>query len=321
MAHNETCAAVAFVLWNWRMLQVTGEARFADELERVLYNAALAGVGLDGKTFFYTNTLRQSDRMPAELRWSRTRQSFFSSNCCPPTLVRTVAESANYAYSRSADGVWVNLYGGSVLSTRLADGSVLKLTQETDYPWDGRVKLTLDAAPPGAFSVRLRIPAWAEGAALTVNGTPEKQTPKPGTYYEVRRVWSAGDTLELRLPLRPRLLQAHPLVEEARNQVAVRRGPLVYCLESSDLPHGVAVADVALPREIEFTPRFDGKLLGGVTILEGKARALTGAEWGKALYRDLGPDDARALDLKLIPYYAWGNRGRSEMTVWLPLVR
>jgi DUF1680 family protein len=320
-AHSETCAAVAFVLWNWRMLQITGEARFADELERVLYNAALAGVGLDSKTFFYTNTLRQSERMPAELRWSRMRQPFFSSNCCPPNIERAVAESANYAYARSGDGVWVNLYGGSVLTTRFADGAVLKLTQLTDYPWDGCVKVTLDAVPPGAFSVRLRIPVWARGAVLTVNGTPEKQTPEPGTYYEVRRVWSAGDTLELRLPLRPRLLQAHPLVEEARNQVAVRRGPLVYCLESTDLPHEVAVADVVLPRAIELTPRFDGKLLGGVTILEGKAHALTGAKWGKALYRELDPADERALDLKLIPYYAWGNRGRSEMTVWLPLMR
>jgi DUF1680 family protein len=320
-AHNETCAAVACVLWNWRMLQITGEPRYADLMELVLYNAALAGMGLDGKSFFYTNTLRQSDRMPAELRWSRTRQPFFSSNCCPPNIARAVAESANYAYARSEEGVWVNLYGGGVLATRLADGSALKLTQETDYPWDGRVKLTLGAVPPGAFSVRLRIPAWAKGAALTVNGAPDKKTPEPGTYHEVRRVWSAGDTLELRLPLRPRLLQAHPLVEEARNQVAVRRGPLVYCLESADLPRGVAAADVVLPRGIALTPRFDGKLLGGVTVLEGKAAAHAEATWGKELYRELGPAGARTLGLKLVPYYAWGNRGRSEMTVWLPLGR
>jgi DUF1680 family protein len=320
-AHNETCASVASVLWNWRMLQITGQARFADALELVLYNAALAGIGLDGKTFFYTNTLRQLDRMPAELRWSRTRAPFISSFCCPPNIVRTLAEVSNYAYGRSERGVWVNLYGGSVLDTRLPGGAALKLTQETDYPWDGRVRITVGAAPKEPYSILLRIPAWAGGAALTINGTPEKQAPKPGTYHEVRRVWAAGDTLALRLPLRARLLQAHPLVEEARNQVAVKRGPLVYCLESADLPKGVALLDVAVPRALELRPRFDGALLGGVTVLEGKAVAVPEAAWGKELYRELAPTAVRPIDLRLIPYYAWGNRGASEMTVWIPFAR
>jgi DUF1680 family protein len=257
--------------------------------------------------------------MPGELRWSRTRQPFISSFCCPPNIVRTIAEAGSYAYGRSEQGVWVNLYGSSVLNTRLADGAALKLTQETDYPWDGRVKITMDAVPGGAFSVLLRIPAWARGATLTVNGTPAGKAPEPGGYHEVRRAWSAGDTLELRLPLRPQLLQAHPLVEEARNQAAVKRGPLVYCLESADLPKGVAVLDVVLPRGLELRPRFDGKLLGGVTVLEGKAGAVSEAPWGKELYRELASPAVRPIDLKLIPYYAWGNRGRSEMTVWLPL--
>jgi DUF1680 family protein len=318
-AHNETCASVGSVLWNWRMLQITGLAHFADALELVLYNAALAGIGLDGKTFFYTNTLRQLDRMPAELRWSRTREPFISSFCCPPNIVRTLAEVSNYAYGRSEKGVWVNLYGSNVLDTRLADGAALKLTQETDYPWDGRVKLTIDAAPKRAFSVLLRIPAWAKGATLAVNGTPSGKPLEAGTYHEVRRAWSAGDALELRLPMRTQLLQAHPLAEEARNQVAVKRGPLVYCLESADLPKGAAVLDIALPRGIDLRPRFDRKLLGGVTVLEGKAEAVSGTAWGKELYRELAPTPVRPIDLRLIPYYVWGNRGRSEMTVWILL--
>jgi DUF1680 family protein len=259
--------------------------------------------------------------MPAELRWSRTRQPFFSSNCCPPNIVRTVAESGNYAYSLSKDGVWVNLYGGSVFNTRHADGAALKLTQETDYPWDGRVRITLDIVPAAAFSVRLRVPGWAVGAAMSVNGTPAGKDLRPGFYHEVRRVWSAGDVLELRLPMRAQLLQAHPFVEEARNQVAVKRGPLVYCLESTDLPRGVAVSEVVLPRRIALQPRHDGKFVGGVTVLEGKAEAVAASNWGKELYRQLDPDGGRAVELKLIPYYAWGNRGRSEMTVWLLLGR
>jgi DUF1680 family protein len=316
-AHNETCAAVGSVLWNWRMLQVTGEARFADVLELALYNAVLAGVGLDGKTFFYVNTLRQLDRMPVDLRWSRTRQPFIRSFCCPPNLARTLAEVGGYAYGRSARGVWVHLYGSNVLDTDFA-GARLKLAQQTDYPWDGRVKIVLDAAPPGAFSLMLRIPGWAKGAALAVNGRPVRQPLESGTYCEVRRAWSTGDSLELNLPMRPRLLQAHPLVEEVRNQVAVQRGPVVYCLESCDLPQGVKVLEVIIPRGMALKPRFDGTLLGGVTVLEGKAEAVA-EEWSGELYRELPCTAPRPVDLRLVPYYAWGNRGRTEMTVWMSL--
>jgi DUF1680 family protein len=320
-AHNETCAGVALALWSWRMLQVTGEARFADVLERVLYNGALAGASLDGKRFFYTNTLRQLDWHPVELRWPRARQPYLSSFCCPPNLVRTIAEVGNYAYGRSDRSVWVHLYGSSVLDTELARGARLKLRQETDYPWAGRVKITLEAAPAGACSIRLRIPGWARDATLAVNGKPVPGPLQPGTYFPVSRSWSAGDVLELNLPMPPRLLQAHPLVEEVRNHVAVQRGPLVYCLESADLPRGVKVLDVVVPGRIKLRPRFDRALLGGVTVLEGKAEAVVEPDWSGELYRDLAAPAPRAIDLKLIPYYAWGNRGPSEMSVWLPLRR
>jgi DUF1680 family protein len=318
-AHNETCAAVANVLWNWRMLQVTGEAKYADVLEVALYNAVLAGVSLDGRRFFYANTLRQLDTMPVPLRWSRTREEWISSFCCPPNVARTVAASSTYAYGRSARGVWVHLYGGSTLDTTLPDGRRVKLRQETGYPWDGRVKITVESAPKGEVSLFLRVPGWAEGAALSVNGKPAAVT--PGRYAEVRRAWASGDAVELTLPLRPRLMEAHPLVEEARNQVAVLRGPLVYCLESTDLPRGVGVQAVAFPRGIRFTPRFERGLLGGVTVLEGRAEAATDRPWGDELYRELKPSAARPVDVKLIPYFAWGNRGKSEMTVWVPLGR
>jgi DUF1680 family protein len=319
-AHNETCAAIAFVLWNWRMLQLTADARYADALERALYNAVLAGVGLDGTRFFYTNTLRQLDQMPVALRWPRTRQPFISSFCCPPNLARTIAEAGNYAYGRSERGLWVHLYGSNVLETDLG-GARLKLTQETDYPWNGKVTLRVDAAPGGEFAILLRVPEWAGGAAVNVNGRPVRQAPEAGRYFEVKRSWSAGDLLRLDLPMRPRLVQAHPLVEEVRNQVAIQRGPLVYCLESPDLPPGVAVSDVVIPQGIQLRPRFDGRLLGGVTVLEGKAEVVAEAPWGKQLYRDLTPATARTIDLRLIPYYAWSNRGPSEMTVWLSLRR
>jgi DUF1680 family protein len=319
-AHNETCAAVGNALWNWRMLQATGEARFADVLETVLHNAAMAGVSLDGTRYFYTNTLRQLDDMPADLRWSRRREPFIGCFCCPPNLVRTVAESGGYAYGRAGDKVWVHLYGGNTLNTTLENGARVRLTQETDYPWDGRVTVSVAETPPRDVSILLRIPAWARDASLTVNGA-RLPRPESGAYAEVRRAWAAGDVVVLTLPMPPRLMEAHPLVEEARNQVAVQRGPLVYCVESTDLPRGVRVQDVALPRGIALTPRFDPGLLGGVTVLEGRAEAWPEPDWSGQLYRELPAGPARLIDLRLVPYFAWGNRGPSEMSVWLPLGR
>jgi DUF1680 family protein len=318
-AHNETCAAVGNVLWNWRMLQITGDAKYADVLELTLYNALLAGASLDGKRFFYPNTLRQLDAMPGPLRWSRSREEWISCYCCPPNVARTIAEVSTYAYGRSDRGVWVHLYGGGALDATLPDGRRVKLKQETDYPWDGRVKLTIESAPSSDLSLFLRIPGWADGTTLAVNGKAVNVT--AGRYAEVRRAWEAGDAVELTLPVKPRLVEAHPLVEEARNQAAVMYGPLVYCLESTDLPKGVGLQAVALPRGVKLTPRFDRGLLGGVTVLEGKAEAAADRPWGDELYRELKPSAPRSVDLKLIPYYAWANRGKSEMTVWMPLGR
>lgn len=318
-AHNETCAAVGNILWNERMLRLSGDAKYADVLERTLTNALLAGVSLDGKRFFYTNTLRQLDTMPTRLRWSRHREEWISCYCCPPNVARILAEASPYAYGRSDRGIWVHLYGGSTLETTLSDGRRIQLKQESDYPWDGRVKIAIEHAPAGEMSLFLRIPDWAEGASLTVKGKPVRVI--AGRYTEVRRAWAAGDVVELMLPLRPRLMEAHPLVEEARNQVAVMFGPLVYCLESTDLPRGVGLQSVALPRDVKLTPRFDRGLLGGVTVLEGQAECAADRPWGNELYRELSPSARRAVDVKLIPYFAWGNRGKSEMTVWVPLGR
>src|SRR6185369_1566010 len=157
-AHNETCAAIGNLLWNWRMFQITGESRFADLIELTLYNAVLAGVSLDGTSFFYANTLRQLNPMPVELRWPRQRQKTLGCFCCPPNVVRTIAELSHYAYLKSDRGVQVVLYGGNHLDTTLANGTRVKLSQESKYPWDGNIRITIESA--GEFSLSLRIPAW-----------------------------------------------------------------------------------------------------------------------------------------------------------------
>jgi DUF1680 family protein len=318
-AYNESCATIGFVLWNWRMLTITGEARFADLLELALYNGVLATISLDGKKFFYTNPLARVDGLPFSLRWSRNRRPYIGCFCCPPNSVRTVAEVSAYAYSVSTAGLWLNLYGSNVLETRLAGGEAIGLTQRTEYPWEGTIHITLEEVPKQEFSLFLRIPSWSGSAQISINGKVHAEGLEPEQYFEIRRIWSTGDRIELAMPMPVQLLQAHPLVEEVRNQVAVRRGPLVYCLESVDLPDDVGVMDVAISRRAQFRPLFVEELLGGVTVLETKAFVVNQDQWERVLYRPLSPRNAKTADIRLIPYYAWCNRGDSEMAVWMPL--
>jgi len=329
-SHSETCANIGNGLWNWRMLQLTGEGRFADVLERVLYNSLLCGISLDGKRFFYTNPMRvlRDQEQLYQLRWSRTRQPYIDCFCCPPNVVRTIAEVNSYAYSVSngenaSDGVvWVNLYGASVLNTRLSNGAKIVLEQETDYPWDGHVRIDIRATEAPKFALMLRIPGWANSAAVMVNGETAGVEARPGEYCEIRRAWSAGDTVEIEIPMVSRLLEANPFVEETLNQVAVQRGPVVYCLESADLPDGVGVLDIRIPADIELQPRIDAQLLGEcVAVLEGRAERIPQGEWSERLYRDLQNPEPEQIDIRLVPYYAWGNRTEGEMTVWMPLSR
>jgi len=317
-AHNETCAAIGNVLWNWRMFLVTGEAKYVDVLELALYNAVLSGVSLDGLDYFYVNPLRQIEPLPTALRWPRVRVPFMTSFCCPPNVLRTIAEVSGFAYSTSKDAVWVNLYGGNELATQL-NGKPLKLRQVTNYPWDSAVKLTFDECPAEEFALKLRIPDWAESAAIRVNGKPIGAKAAPASYAEIRRRWRKGDQVELELPMPARLIEANPLVEETRNQVAVQRGPIVYCLESSDLPKGVRVQNVAIPAEAILTARFEPKLLDGVTVIETTGGAQSSGDWDGQLYRPLGREKQQKIPVRFIPYFAWSNRGESEMSVWIPV--
>jgi uncharacterized protein len=318
-AHNETCANIGNALWNWRMFLATGEAKFMDVVELELYNAVLSGVALDGTNFFYTNPLRVTDPLPVELRWPRTRVPFLSSFCCPPNIVRTIAESAGYAYAKSADTIWVNLYGGNSLATELS-GEKIRLEQETEFPWSGRVRIKVLECGAKEFALKLRIPGWAKTFSVRVNDQPELAGSETGAprYFEIRRVWKSGDCGGLDLPMPVRQMEANPLVEETLNQVAFQRGPVVYCLESPDLPPGVKVSDVRIPSDIKLMARYDGRLLDGVVVLEGKALAKEGTSWRGELYREVQPAELKTISVKLIPYSVWQNRGPSEMSVWLP---
>jgi DUF1680 family protein len=324
-AYNETCATIGFALWMARMFTVTGEARYMDRFEQSLYNGVLPGVSLEGKHYFYVNALKRLNDFPVPLRWSRTRTpNLKSSFCCPPNVVRTIAEAHNYVYALSADTLWVNLYAASTLDTAWVEGGRIRLRQTTEYPWDGRVSLAIEAAPERAVALRLRVPGWLRPgqATLELNGRREGLPLVPGTYAEIRRTWRAGDEVRLAFDFTPALWEANPWVEETLGQVAVRSGPIVYCLESVDLPAGVKLTDVALaagadPKSFAVaSTRLGGVPLARITLpgTVRTARAWTAGE----LYREAGRPESRAVTLQLTPYFAWGNRGEADMSVWLP---
>lgn len=343
-AHNETCANIGNVLWNWRMLQLTGDAKYADVLETTLYNSVLSGISLDGKKFFYTNPLAYSADLPFKQRWtkesynslngpaileqvgpfpqgmqwSRDRLPYIGlSNCCPPNVVRTIAEVNNYLYSLSDEGLWLNLYGSNELSTKWKDGTV-RIKQETAYPWNGDIKLTVQQAPAN-LSLFLRIPSWARGARILINGTPPYHTRvTEGKYVEVKHEWKSGDVIRLLLPMEAKLMEANLLVEETRGQVAVKRGPLVYCLESADLPASVKPFNVGLALGTKFTAQRLKIGSANVMSLTGTATVLNDESWGGQLYRE-AKKKKTTIPIRLIPYFAWANRSGGDMTVWMPV--
>jgi DUF1680 family protein len=319
-AHNETCAAIGNLLWNWRMFLITGEARFADLVEHTLFNSVLAGISLDGKSFFYTNTLRQINPMPIDLRWNRRRLEFTGCFCCPPNVVRTIAQSSTYAYAQSDRGIWVVLYGRNTLQTEAAGSGKLRLRQETDYPANGKIRITIEEAPSAAISIHLRIPEWAHQADIRVNQQLITKSPKGRAFYELHRTWSAGDVIEMDLPMPSRIVEANPYVEELRNQVAVMRGPIVYCLESVDLPSDRRILDIHLPASARFTETTDHRL-SGLTVLQTNGLAIANPNHKSELYREVSTEPAQPTTVRLVPYFAWDNRGESEMTVWLGLLR
>ncbi len=321
-AYNETCGQIGNMMWNWRMLMITGQARFADVMERNLYNSILSGINVSGKGWSYTNPLRWYGP-EHELLSNDAHQRFDPGErhiCCPTNLLRTVASMHGYLYSTGDEGLWVHHYGGSVLDTQLPGGRKLKITQTTKYPWEGDVRLELnETGPAGPFSIMLRIPGWARDASIRVNGEVQEVQTRPDSYAVLKRSWQPGDVVELSLPMPVRMMAAHPRLEQVRNHVAVTRGPIVYCLESVDLPDDVAIENVHLPRDARWTVRHQPDLLRGVTVLETEACVVPGIDPAGDLYQELPSGPPRRVPIRLIPYYAWNNRGEPKMTVWLPV--
>ena len=309
-AYAETCAAIGSVMWNWRMLLLTGEARYADLIEHTLYNAVLPGVSLDASAYFYENPL-ESD---GEYR----REPWFACACCPPNIARTLASLPGYVYSTSQNGIWVHLYGAGSAEIDLG-GRLIHLEQRGGYPWDGSVEIEVGSG--GDFALVLRIPAWCEsGATIAVNGEEFSGESRPGSYARVERSWQPGDVVRLTFPMPVRLIEAHPYVEAASSRVAVMRGPILYCAEQVDNP-GFDPRDARLIADAAIRVEEGGGPLTGLTILRADAMIdPPDSDWNRRLYRawqSPSNPSARRSSLTLVPYFAWANRDPGRMSVWV----
>jgi DUF1680 family protein len=319
-AYGESCAAIGNMMWNWRMLAATGDAKFTDVIERALYNGINSGMSLDGTLYCYRNPLA-FDPSSGE----KIRNPWYDTTCCPPNLERTFASLPGYFYSTSKDGIYVHLYDNSELNWHLESGVGLKVTQKTDYPWDGRVDIAVSPAEPSNFTFYLRIPGWAERAQVAVNG--KALTATPGQYLPISRQWSPGDAIHLQMEMPVQVLQANPQVADDTGRVAAQRGPLIYCMEELDQPEGVKMSDLAIELgkkpHSQFQSEFRNDLLGGVVVVRHTGVAYERAGTANPLYARYSGDEPRTrkVPLTFIPYYAWSNRQQTSMQVWTPVLK
>jgi DUF1680 family protein len=323
-AYGESCAAIGTMMWNWRMLAASGDAKFTDVIERSLYNGINSGMSLDGKTYCYRNPLAfdpSGDWRDHEDPEGRIRHPWYDTTCCPPNLERTFAALPAYFYSTSPEGVYVHLYDNSVMNWHLHDGTGLKIRQETNYPWSNSVKLTVSPATPAEFAMFVRIPGWSAKNQVKLNGESVNGT-RPGAYLPIHRRWSPNDTIELTFDMSTQQLRANPAVVEDRGRIAFQRGPIVFCMEKLDQPTREEAAHlagyVAKPGGAT-TSHYEPDLLQGVMVLEHPA-SLNQSAGNGGLYVAGEPAKAPEISttLRLIPYYAWANREPSTMQVWIP---
>jgi len=322
-AYNETCANLCNAMFSYRMLGIHAESKYADVIELVLYNSGLSGIGIEGKDYFYSNPLRMVNNSRdyeshKDVTESPVRQHYLECFCCPPNLVRTICKSSGWAYNLTENGVAVILFGSNQLDTLLSDGSPLKLSQDTNYPWEGLVKLTIESCKSSAFEIKVRIPEWAKGSVLQINNEDVDVAVVPGTFTTIQREWKAGDTIVLDMPMEIKRIEGHNRIEEVRNQIAIKRGPIVYCVESPDLPKDTSILDVYINGNGELKATHDEGVLGGVTLIE--AELFLRQDKTEDMYQEISIPRFVSHKTQLVPYFAWSNRGQAEMTVFMPAI-
>ncbi len=321
----ETCAAIGNFFWNWRMLLINGESRHADLMERLLYNGILSSPSLDGTGYFYVNPLMlrngkyvRLSTNPDQEHTTSGRPNWHSVACCPPNVMRLIASLAHYFVTMDATGIQIHQYSNLDISTAFS-----RLTIDTKYPWDGRVKITVSETSDKPWKLSVRMPGWCQNMNTRVNGMDANPSFQKG-YMIIERPWETGDVVEVDFAMLPLFVEADPRVDSVRGCVAIQRGPIVYCLEEHDQPQGANLMDVNIDPSEELMRHWQNELLGGVMTLEGTGYQTDRSHWAEhGLYRPLtlgnGNGHVRQkLKLTAIPYYAWGNRGLKSMRVWIP---
>lgn len=312
-AYAETCASIALIMWNYRLLQVSGDGKYADVLEQSLYNGFISGVSLDGRHFFYVNPLASAG--------DHHRAPWFDCPCCPPNLGRILASLGNYVYSTSADGLWVHFYPQNTASIVLGGQSVgVRLTSQ--YPWDGDVMLELELEHPQTFTLYLRIPGWCDRWQVMVNGALVDGLDLKNGYVAITNEWRTGDRVGLGLEMPVQAVFANPNVRHTQGRFALQRGPIVYCME------GVDNGNIALDRIVLNPGQLDkilvehrSDLLGGVTVLRGQGEIIDDEGWSEnLLYRRNLPSTSATAEVTAVPYATWDNRTSGEMRVWFRAV-
>jgi hypothetical protein len=320
--YAETCASIGMAFWNYRMFLLTGEAKYLDVMERVIYNGVISGVSLEGQAFFYANPLESDGKFKFN-EGQLGRAPYFGTACCPGNISRFIPSVPGYVYAVKDDALYVNLFVGNTARIALKSQAV-NIKQETRYPWDGAVKITVEPEKAGEFSINVRIPGWAqnrpvpgdlykyidrsaEKTVLKVNGSPAALNMDKG-FARIRRNWKKGDTIDLVLPMPVRRAVAQAMVKDDTGKVALERGPLVYCAEWLD--NGGEVLNLVLADDAQLKPEFQADMLKGIVVLKGKALAVTKNADGSIA-------DKKEQDFLAIPYYAWAHRGPGEMAVWL----
>jgi DUF1680 family protein len=322
-AYNETCAAIANVYWNIRMFQLHGESKYIDVLERSLYNGLISGVGLDGKSFFYTNAM-EVKKTSNHHHLEAERAGWFECSCCPTNLTRLIPSIPGYMYATGNDGIYINLFAASTSNIVLNKKSV-SIVQENNYPWDGRLTFKIDPKGAQNFSIFLRVPGWAENqivpsslysqktasqhkVTISINGKPVEYQIDKG-YATLNRTWKKGDVVVMTLPMDVQKIVADKRLSDDIGKIALERGPLVYCAEWKD--NDGLTSNLILSPEATFTTEFRPGLLNGVVILKGEANAIK-------VNSDRQTVETRKQPFVAIPYYSWANRGKGEMVIWLP---
>ncbi|HHW19427.1 MAG TPA: glycoside hydrolase family 127 protein [Firmicutes bacterium] len=310
-AYCETCAAIGLVFWSHRMLQLEKDRRYADVMERALYNGTISGWSLSGDRFFYVN--------PLASRGDHHRQEWFRCACCPPNISRLVASLGNYIYSESDTEAWVHLYVQGEAELEVG-GKKVRISQKTNYPWDGQVELTLEPESPQGFTVALRIPGWCRKAVLRVNGEEvDIASVTVAGYARVERVWQPGDKIFLDLSMPVERVKANPRVRALNGKVAIQRGPVVYCLEETD-NRVKPLTRIILPKTSQLIAEYRQDLLGGVVVITSEAQ-IDCTDWEDELYQQEPLEsltaDTRPFRITAVPYCVWDNREPGEMTVWL----